>query len=382
MSVRKHHWTTRKGEPREAWLVDYRDAQGNRCAKFFRKKKEADTYHASVKVDVAAGVHVAPSKSITVKQAAEDWIKFVESEKRERATLSNYRQSVARHIVPRLGNVKLSALTTPRIQKFRDDLLSDLSRNAARDVLGRLKAILKDARRRGNVVHDAAADVVIQMSSRHRPRLAVGTDIPSREDIRRIIEAAPEGRARTLIMTAALSGLRASELRGLRWRDADLQHGMLRVRQRADRYNAIGSPKSRAGERDVPIPPMVVNTLKVWKLACPNKGDDGLVFGTRKGTPDRHTNILDRIWLPVQIKAGVVGASGKPKYPGLHSLRHFYASWCINRKTDGGMELPAKTVQARLGHASIMITLDRYGHLFPSDTGDELAAAERALFAT
>jgi len=283
---------------------------------------------------------------------------------------------------PRLANVKLAYLTTPRVQKFRDDLLSDLSRSAAQYALARLKAILKDARRRGNVVHNAAADVTIQISGRDRPRLVVGKDIPEPGDIRRLIDTAPHGRVRTLIMTAAFSGLRASEIRGLRWQDVDLQHGKLRVRQRADRFNAIGSPKSRAGERDVPVIPTLVNTLKTWKLACPNKGDDDLVFATRKGTPEPHTNILARIWMPLQIKAGVVGKDGKPKYPGFHCLRHFYASWCINRRKDGGMELPVKTVQTRLGHASIVMTLDRYGHLFPNDDGAELEAADRAFFAT
>ena len=64
---------------------------------------------------------------------------------------------------------------------------------------------------------------------------------------------------------------------------------------------------------------------------------------------------------------------------GPHSLRHFYASWCINRRVDGGLELPLKLVQARLGHASIQMTADTYGHLFPrGDDGSELAAAERA----
>jgi integrase len=68
------------------------------------------------------------------------------------------------------------------------------------------------------------------------------------------------------------------------------------------------------------------------------------------------------------------------KYTGMHALRHFYASWCINRKFDGGLELPAKVVQERLGHSSIVMTLDRYGHLFPSgDDASELDEAERAL---
>jgi integrase len=68
------------------------------------------------------------------------------------------------------------------------------------------------------------------------------------------------------------------------------------------------------------------------------------------------------------------------KYTGLHALRHFYASWCINRKVDGGLELPAKIVQERLGHSSITVTLDTNGHLFPrGDDSKELEEAERAL---
>ena len=83
-----------------------------------------------------------------------------------------------------------------------------------------------------------------------------------------------------------------------------------------------------------------------------------------------------------QVAAGVVDSEGKAKY-GMHALLHFYASWCINRQADGGLELPPKTVQTRLGHASIVMTLDIYGHLFPTnDDGTELASAERASFAT
>ena len=63
-------------------------------------------------------------------------------------------------------------------------------------------------------------------------------------------------------------------------------------------------------------------------------------------------------------------------------MRHFYASWCINRRADGGLELPAKVVQERLGHSSITMTMDVYGHLFPrGDNSAELAAAERSLLA-
>jgi integrase len=138
----------------------------------------------------------------------------------------------------------------------------------------------------------------------------------------------------------------------------------------------------------VPLPPIVVSALREWKLQCP-KSELGLVCPSPRGSGIVGRDyIVRRGFGPVQIAAGVsfevAGAHGRPvkrpKYPGLHSLRHFFASWCINRKVDGGLELPPKIVQERLGHSTIAMTLDVYGHLFPSDDdGEELAAAERAL---
>jgi integrase len=381
MSVRKRTWVTRFGEQRESWIVDYVDQHNKRHIRTFERKKDADEYHAKVRVDVRAGVHTAPSTSITVSEAAADWLRHVELEGRERATVANYRQHVNLHIEPRLGREKLAKLTTPRINKLRDDLLADVTRTTAKKVLTSLKSLLKDAQRRGNVAQNVARDISIGIDKRDRRKLRVGVDIPTVDEVRRILAAA-SGRVRPLLVTAALTGLRASELRGLRWEDVDLlRRGELHVRQRADHYNAIGRPKSHAGERTVPLSPMALNTLKEWKLVCP-RGDLGLVFPTTKGRVEHHSNIV-RALKPVVVAAGVVDETGKPKYTGLHALRHFYASWCINRRRDGGLELPPKTVQARLGHSSIVMTLDRYGHLFPSgDESAEMADAEHAIFAT
>ena len=135
----------------------------------------------------------------------------------------------------------------------------------------------------------------------------------------------------------------------------------------------IGKPKSETSERTIPVGPLVLNTLKEWKLACP-RGELGLVFPTAKGRIEDHSQIV-RALKPAVVAAGLKDSTGKPKYTGLHALRHFYASWCINRREDGGLELPTKVVQERLGHASIVMTMDTYGHLFPrSDNGAELAA--------
>jgi integrase len=109
------------------------------------------------------------------------------------------------------------------------------------------------------------------------------------------------------------------------------------VHQRADRYHKIGRPKSEAGERTVPLPPPVLNALREWKLGCP-KGELGLAFPSPSGNIESHSNILARGFVPAQVKAGLT-VDGKAKYTGLHALRHFFASWCINRRQDGGPEL-------------------------------------------
>jgi integrase len=376
MSVRKRAWTTRKGEQKEAWIVDYVDQQGGRHIRTFERKKDADAYHATVRVDVSKGQHIAPSKSETVAEAAERWIKRVEAEGRERSTVRQYRQHINLHIVPRIGGIKLAHLTPGRVEAFRDDLLANTSRPLARKVLTSLKSLLKVAKH----AH-VATDVSIGRGNRGERKLEVGVDIPTPDEIKRLLHAAAEApiRPRTLLITAISTGLRASELRGLRWRDVDLKHGELHVRQRADRYNEIGQPKSDSSVRTIDLGPRVLAALKEWKLACP-KSEDGLVFPTSEGQIEHHANML-RSLAPLMKAAGVVDKDGEPKY-ALHAFRHYFASWCINRKAAGGRELPPKNVQQLLGHASIVLTLDRYGHLFPrGDDRAELAAAEAALWA-
>ena len=82
------------------------------------------------------------------------------------------------------------------------------------------------------------------------------------------------------------------------------------------------------------------------------------------------------------VKRGLIPAMRKAglRYTGLHSLRHFYASWLINPKESGGLGLDMKSVQSRLGHSSIVMTADVYSHLFPrGDDGKEMADAADAL---
>jgi integrase len=389
MSVRKRIWRNRDGSQGEAWVVAYADQAGKRHIKSFDRKRDADAYHGSVSTDLHAGVHVPDSQSITVAEAGRLWLESCEAAGLERSTMYQYREHLVLHITPFIGATKLSRLTTPMARAFEDKLALARSPAMARKVRVSLSAILSDAQERGligqNVVRNLRArrqrGKEARADKRQKGKLKIGVDIPSPDEIRAII-AHLDGRWRPLLLTAIFTGLRASELRGLCWADVDLKRGELHVRQRADIFNAIGRPKSEAGERVVPLPPTLVTTLRAHRLAC-HKGKLDLAFPNSVGNVDTHFDIVSRGFQPAQIAAGVLTKTGEAKYPGLHSLRHFYASWCINRRVDGGLEQPLKLVQARLGHASITMTADCYGHLFPrGDDGAELDVAAQALLGT
>jgi integrase len=164
------------------------------------------------------------------------------------------------------------------------------------------------------------------------------------------------GRLRPLLLTAVFTGLRASELRGLTWSAVDLEGRTLTVRQRADRWRTIGSPKSASAKREIPLAPIVVNTLREWRLACP-KGEQDLVFPNGEGRVQYHINIHRRGLGPLQVAAGITTDPRHPKY-GLHSLRHAAASLFIEQS------FSPKRVQALMGHSTIQMTFDVYGHLF------------------
>jgi len=388
MSVRRRTWTSPKGETKQAWVCDYVDGAGKRRLKSFKLKKQADAFAASATVEVASGVHVADSQTVTVSEAASLWLKGCDAAGLERSTTDQYRQHVQIHIEPFLGATKLNKLTVPAVRAFQEELRENgRSPAMVKRVTVSLGSILSDAQERGLVVRNAVSEMskrrggAKSSEKRQRARLRYGVDIPTREEVRAILEAA-EGRFRPLLITAIFTGMRASELRGLPWRDVDLEKAVVHVRQRADAYQAIGMPKSDAGQRTIPLPPLVVNTLKEWKLACP-KGDLDLVFPNSAGNIEYHANVINRGLHPTLIRAGVTTPDGKAKYTGLHALRHWFASWCINSRADGGLELSPKAVQARMGHSSIQMTFDTYGHLFPAtDEAQALAAAEGLLLAS
>ena len=415
MSVRKRTWpdtdrelkngTIVAAHSREAWVVDYVDGEGKRRQKTFKRKKDADVYAATASVEVRKGTHVADSASVTVAEAGKKWIEASEEGGLERATIAQYKQHVDYHITPYIGSSRLTQLSIPFIRAFEKRLSDEgRSRVMISKVVGSLGSLLAEAQEQGLVAHNAVRDMRRssrrkrkgQPQSRRKKRLEAGIDFPTNAEIKKIVHTVRD-RWRPLLITAIFTGMRASELRGVTWTDVDFDNRLIRVRQRADRFNQIGPPKSETSSREIPLSPLPLNTLREWKLKCP-QGGLGLVFPNGSGNVESLGNIINRGLIPTQVSAvvsmpkldskgeQVLDKKSNPvmtgKYSGMHALRHFYASWCINRKEQGGIGLPPKVVQERLGHSSITMTMDVYGHLFPrGDDSKELADAESALLA-
>jgi integrase len=386
MSVRKREWITPKGESKTAWLVDYRDSQGGRRAKQFARKKDADAFASTASVEVRQGTHTADSQSITVKKAGENWLARGRREGLEQSTLDAYDQHVRLHINPFLGTKRLNQLTRPMIEEFRDSLLdSGRSRAMAKRVLGSLTSIVKEAERLGHVAKNVCKDVTVKRSGREKAKVVP----PSKEHLRQLIAAAAGLRPmdEPMLLIFLFAGLRASELRALPWTNVDLKGSAITVDQRADFQNVIGPPKSASGYRTIPVPPVVVKALRKWKLRCP-PSKLGFVFPSQSGTPIFHANLVLGFQEPLQLAAGttrervvdgkpVLDDDGQPVIEGiygLHDFRHAAASLWIEQR------VAPKRVQTWMGHHSIQVTFDTYGHLFAALEDD--AAVMGALEAS
>jgi integrase len=368
-TIRERTWTNTKGAVSRRWQVDFVDQDGHRRHKQFRQKRAADAWLVNARSQVAAGTYTPDSNGATIRDAADLWLKRARGEDLERSTIDQYARSVEIILALLAPDTRLARITTPRVEQLRDDLLCDHSRAMAQKALKHFKGVIADARRRGLIASNPATGTTIGAAKRHKARLAAGVDFPLPGELRAILDAAT-GEALAMFCLAALAGLRASEIRGLRW-DPDLKLSdgpTVMVSQRADKWGRIGPPKSEASRRTIPLSETSAQALRVWKLAQPS--GRSLVFGTSTGRPDSLSNIRRGILVPTLAAAGV-------RWYGLHRFRHYaISSWLA-----AGIDL--KRCQRWAGHATLALTLDTYGHFIPlRDEHQQLADAERSLFGT
>ncbi|WP_246844961.1 site-specific integrase [Altererythrobacter sp. TH136] len=366
MAIRKRAWVAPDGTAKQAWLVDYRDIAGKRRSRQFTRKKDAETFALTAATQVRDGTHTHDRDSIDVAAAADLWIAKSEREGRERSTVKSYRELARLHIVPLIGGLRLSRLTRPQVESFRDQLLDTRSKAMAGKAVRSLSMIISEAQRRGLVAQNVAQGVKVVRASRDREPVVV----PAATELRALLQAARD-EERPIVGLLISSGMRSSELRGLDWSAIDLKAATVTITQRADAWGVIGPPKSRAGRRTIPLPPEVVKELKAHKLRT---GGKGLLLPSATGGPLRRENLLRRWWAPLCARARLSDAQGTRF--GMHALRHAAASNWIS----AGVDL--KRLQSWLGHASAQMTLDTYGHLMADDKRDTALAhaASRGIF--
>ena len=211
--VRKRTWQTKTGE-HSAWVADYfspgPDGKRQRHTRTFTTRREATAWLAQTTVEIRQGVHTPAHRSPTVLGAGEQWIVQAETDGLERASVRQYRQHLDLHIRPFLGLHKLAELTPAAVQSFRSVLIGQgRSRVLAGMVVSSLGSILAEAMTRGQVARNVVREQArgdrrrARVERRHKRQLQVGVDLPTKDELRAMIEHA--GPLRPLLVTSWLA---------------------------------------------------------------------------------------------------------------------------------------------------------------------------------
>jgi integrase len=333
-----------------AWLVA--GPRRRKVQKTFRTLKEAVEWREAMKVDLRRGTVNAPRTS-TVEEAARRWLAGARSgairnrsgEEYKPSVIRGYEQVLRDYLLPALGRRRLSDLRRADVQEFVDELIAEgMGASTVRNAIMPLRVICRRAMARGDIHVNPTMGLELPAMRGRRERIASPAEGAA-------LIAALEQRDRPLWATAMYAGLRRGELQALRWGDVDLERGVIRVERSWDPVAGPIEPKSRAGRRVVPMAQVLRRHLDPGE-------PDALAFGRTPASPVDATSLgqrADRAWK----------AAGLDRIT-LHECRHTFASLLIAAGAN------PKAVQTYMGHASITITLDLYGHLLP---GSELEVA-------
>jgi integrase len=323
----------------------------------FASLAEAKAWRQETQVVLRKGTLRAPSAR-TLEEAAAEWMSAADAGVIRTRSGTPYKPSALRayrgalrRVLPELGARKLSQISRPLLQDLIDAWVAQgASAGTVRNYLLPVQAIFRRALAREEVAVNPTKGLALPKSNGTRDRVAPPTEASA------LIAALPP-HLQALWATAIYAGLRRGELQGLRWSDIDLERGLISVVRSWDETAGPIAPKSEAGRRRVPLAPTLRRHLIAHRLQQ-GAGGEGYVFASRAGTPffsGAVTRRARRAW----SAAGLPGIT-------LHECRHTCASYMIAAGVN------AKALSTYLGHSSITVTLDRYGHLLP---GNEEEAA-------
>lgn len=375
------------------WVVVWK-AKGKRVSEMFDTQRDATIKRIAVEGS-------KPGSAAGFRALATDYIGYMETlvatGQRERSYLVMLEGHINNHILPdkEFSGLRCCSIGTPEVQLFCNRLIARVSVKLAIKVRTTLSQIFKFGSQVGYVGANPVRDSEIKRTSRPEAGREAKFVLPGKNALRTLVEGAKTydttGRADAVVHVLMYGGLRISELRGLDRKFARLiaPATTLEIVQRADRYNVIGSVKSIAGRRTVDIGPATAQTVRVWLMAAPKAaaaaGDrqgaerPEYVFPNDEGGVWGYANFRSRFWVPLMNHCGLVAEKPADKHIrefvkaqadfreplfSPHMLRHVYASLQIEQG------VTPKRLQKLIGHATLKMTLDTYGHLWPDQDAD------------
>lgn len=383
-----------------AWRATVRTLEGGRRSKNFPRKGDADAW-----VRANDGVGATGSQSMTLLDLARShnrWFEgLVAAGERGQITADGYDSHLRIHVQPdEIARTRLADLGAPMVQGLLDRIIARTgSVESARRVKRSVSAWAEHGIRNGWIkINPVEGTKVV---TRRRRKVEDKVVIPPKADLVALLAAAQTGphphRDAAIVHLLMFTGLRISELLGAADDALDLRRntgGQFHVTERlCSRHVTLGPVKSDEGLRSVPVGPATAQACRTWRaargpaLTALWRGERtvGRLFpgpdAQRHGPFFSYADFRRLVWNPLLIRAGLAevvktGAHKRVKVAfAPHTLRHVYAS------TQIANEVTPKRLQALLGHATLAMTMDLYGHLWTDDAGDQslAAAAERAI---
>jgi integrase len=340
----------------EVFVFSARD--GKKIRKTFPTLSAAKTWRADALAGLRKGT-IRAARPITIGDAAIDLLDGMRNGRvRTRSgdvykpsVVRSYEAALRRYVLPELGALKLADVQRRDVQRLADDLLAARKDpSTIRNALMPLRVIYRRAIEDGDVAVNPCVNLRLPAVRGKRDRIVT-------PEVAAALLAALEPPDRALWGLALYAGLRRGELMALRWSDVDLAAGVIRVERSWDaNAQLFVEPKSRAGRRKVPVPGALRDILLEHKM----NASGALVVGRRGGDrPFNDTSVAQRA-ATAWRRAGLQPIT-------LHEARHTFASLMIAAGVN------ARALTAYMGHSSVTITYDRYGHLMPGNE-DEAAA--------
>jgi site-specific recombinase XerD len=389
--IRKRKLPSGKIRWQVIWDADVAEAGAEivdrpRMTAMFDTHAEAKTKLASVELEKPKPS--APFTDLT-KHFLDYFEQLVKKGQREATTLRQFKQHINLHILvdQQIAQAKCGDIDAVFVQLFIDRLGKRVSPKMAVKVRGTLSRLFDHGMRRGFVKANPVGASKIEVT--HRPEAGAEEHfyLPPKDDLRTLLGIAKRidntGRADAAIHLLMFGGLRMSEFRGLWKASCELEPNRAKVKivRRADFYNELGSVKSAASLRTIEIGNETAASIRNYLDSCVVNSD--LVFPNEEGNVWNYPNFWHRFWVPLMNAAGLVTdepasktvrewseAQADFKQPafGPHTLRHVYASLQIEQG------VTPKVLQKLMGHATLKLTLDTYGHLWPDENADRARA--------